>query len=217
MTNLIALKAANAALWKIAKILPSRSAEVHAVSERLCAPAAKARYEAISVTTGVPWFVIAVIHEREASQSFDSQLGQGNPLNQVSRNVPRGMGPYLNHPTDPPGQDAFYRCSVDVLENSAPFAARWKDWTAGGALTLLILYNGTGYFDYHHEASPYDWGATDQEQRGKYVGDGQFSATAWDSQIGCAAMLMGMAAIDPSVKFTDSPTSGKGLTPPLVS
>jgi len=203
MTNLVALKAANAALWKIAKILPSRQAEVTKVAERLVAPTAKVRYQAIEAATGVPWFVIAVIHEREASQEWDKQLGQGDPLDMVSRHVPRGMGPYLNHPNDPPGQDAFYRCAVDVLENSAPYAARWKDWTAGGALTLLILYNGTGYFDYHHEASPYDWGATDQEQRGKYVGDSQFSATAWDTQLGCAAMLKGMIALDPSIQFAE--------------
>lgn len=207
MTNLIALKAANAALWKVAKIVPSRQAEVNHVAARLCAEEAKSRYQAIEAATGVPWFVIAVIHEREASQNFNCQLGQGDPLNEVSRHVPRGMGPYLNHPNDTPGHDAFYRCAVDVLNNSAPFAARWKDWTAGGALTLLVMYNGTGYFDYHHEASPYDWGATDQEQRGKYAGDGQYSATAWDTQLGCAAMLKGMMEIDPSIKFAEEPSA----------
>lgn len=201
MTNLVALIAANEALWKIAKILPSRAAEVHAVAERLCAPAAKARYELISQATGVPWFVIAVIHEREASQDFTKQLGQGDPLDQISKHVPRGMGPYLNHPDDPPGQDAFYRCAVDTLTNTAPYAARWKDWSAGGTLTLLVLYNGTGYFDFHHEPSPYDWGATDQEQWGKYVQDGRFAPHVWDSQLGCAAMLKAMMEIDPSVKF----------------
>ncbi len=204
MTNLVALKAANEALWKIAKVLPSRQVEVNKVAERLCATEAKARYEAISATTGVPWFVIAVIHEREASQNFDSQLGQGDPLNQISRHVPRGRGPFLNHPNDPPLHDAFYRGAVDALENCPPYASRWKDWTAGGALSLLILYNGTGYFDYHHEASPYDWGATDQEERGKYIGDGRFSATVWDTQIGCAAMLIAMATLDPTIKFTES-------------
>lgn len=203
MANLIALKAANEALWKVAKILPSREAEVDRVATRLCTPEAKARYELISQATGVPWFVIAVIHEREASQNFNAQLGQGDPLDQVSRHIPKGMGPYRNHPNDPPGQDAFYRCAVDTLRNTAPYAARWRDWTAGGTLTLLVLYNGTGYFDFHHEPSPYDWGATDQEQWGKYTGDGRYNAHVWDEQVGCAAMLMAMQKIDPSVKFQD--------------
>lgn len=205
MTNLIALKAANAALWNVAKILPSRLAEVNEVAVRLCAADAKVRYQAIEAATGVPWFIIAVIHEREASQNFNCQLGQGDPLNQVSRHVPRGMGPYFNHPNDPPGQDAFYRCAVDTLENTAPYAARWKDWTAGGSLTLLVTYNGTGYWFYHnHEPSPYDWGATDQEQRGKYTSDGNFDASAWDTQVGCAAMLKQMIAIDSTIKFADA-------------
>ena len=38
--------------------------------------------------------MIAAIHEREASQSWNKQLAQGDPLNQVSTNVPRGMGPF---------------------------------------------------------------------------------------------------------------------------
>lgn len=202
MTNLVALTAANQALWNIAKILPSRLAEVNEVAVRLCAVDAKARYQEIEKTTSVPWFVIAVIHERESSQDFTKQLGQGDPLGQVSRHVPRGMGPYFNHPTDLPLQDAFYRSAVDTLENTAPYAARWKDWSAGGTMTLLITYNGTGYWFYHnHEPSPYDWGATDQEVRGKYTSDGSFDANAWDTQVGCAAMLKQMMAIDNTIKL----------------
>jgi hypothetical protein len=67
------------------------------------------------------------------------------------------------------------------------------------------LYNGTGYEDFHHEASPYDWGATDREQGGKYTSDGKFDSNAWDTQVGCAAMLMAMMAIDPTITFADSP------------
>jgi lysozyme family protein len=195
MTNIVALKAANEALWKIAKILPGRLHEVNAVAAKLAAPAAKARYQAIEAATGVPWFVTAVIHERECDQNWNCQLGQGDPLNQMSRHVPRGRGPF--HDRD--GHDAFYWGAVDALTHCPPYAARWKDWSAGGTLTLLIMYNGTGYFDYHHEASPYDWGATDQEQRGKYIGDGRYRASVWDTQVGCAAMLKAMMAIDPSI------------------
>jgi lysozyme family protein len=201
MTNIPALIAKNEDLWAKTEILPARMLQVNHIAARLCAPMAKARYQEISKATGVPWFVIAVIHEREASQDFTRQLGQGDPLAYVSRHVPRGRGPFLNHPSDPPLQDAFYRGAVDALVNCPPYAARWKNWTAGGTLTLLILYNGTGYEDYHHENSPYDWGATNQEQRGKYVADGKFDPGVWDTQVGCAAMLKGMMAIDPSIVF----------------
>jgi lysozyme family protein len=73
--NIIALTAKNAALWEQANIVPSRVSEVNHVAARLTAPAAKARYRLIAATTGVPWWVIAVIHEREAEQDFTKQLG----------------------------------------------------------------------------------------------------------------------------------------------
>lgn len=207
MFDLVALKSANEERWARCQITPSRHMEVNAVAERLVASAAKARYQEIEKATDVPWFVIAIIHERESSQNFNCQLGQGDPLGLPSRHVPKGMGPYFNHPDDPPLQDAFYRCAVDVLENSAPYAARWKDWSIGGTLTLFILYNGIGYEAYHNEPSPYDWGATTIEQRGKYSGDGQFAANVWDTQVGCAAMLMAMMALDPSIVFAQEATS----------
>ena len=62
MTDLAALRAANANRWAHAKL--TRSPEFSPVATRLCAPAAKQRYLAVSARTGVPWFVIAVIHER---------------------------------------------------------------------------------------------------------------------------------------------------------
>jgi lysozyme family protein len=201
MTDIPALIAKNAALWERANILPARAAEVNGVAVRLCYPDAKARYLVIASATGVPWWVIAVIHEREAGQDFNCSIAQGDPLNRPSRHVPRGRGPFFNHPDDPPRQDAFYRGALDALESCPPYAARWKDWSAGGTLTLLELYNGTGYDDYHHEDSPYDWGATDQEQKGKYVSDGQYDPNAWDTQVGCAAMLKAMISLDPSITF----------------
>jgi lysozyme family protein len=204
MTNIVALKAKNAARWQTCQITPSRLAEVHAVSLRLTAPAAKTRYQAVEKATGVPWFIVAVIHEREASQSWNAQLGQGDPLAHASIHVPKGRGPFLFHAGDIPGNDAWHRAAVDALMNCPPQAGHWKDWTVGGSLTILVLYNGTGTEDYHNEPSPYDWGATNIEQRGKYVQDGIFSASVWDVQIGCAAMLKAMMALDTSIKFAEA-------------
>jgi lysozyme family protein len=200
MPNIASIIAHNAQLWDGMEILDGRRIEVAKVATRLCAPLAKARYQAIEHATGVPWFVVAVIHEREAGQDFGRQLGQGDPLGQISRHVPRGRGPFFNHPGDPPGQDAFYRAAVDALTNCPPYAARWKDWSAGGTLTLVEEYNGLGY-ERHGEPSPYDWGATNRQRKGKFTGDGIYSADVWDTQVGCAAMIKAMAGIDPSVAF----------------
>lgn len=181
----------NEARWAKCQITPSRLVQANAVAGRLVAPNAKAIYQQISAQTSVPWWVIAVIHEREADQNWSRSIAQGDPWNIVSRHIPKGRGPFPN----------FIAAALDALQNCAPKAAQWKDWTAGGTLTILEEYNGLGYEDYHAEASPYNWGATNIEQEGKYIGDGEYSATTWDTQLGCAAMLKAMMAIDPSIVF----------------
>jgi hypothetical protein len=94
----------------------------------------KARYHAIAATTGVPWFVIAVIREREASQDWTRSIAQGDPWDRVSIHVPKGRRPFRS----------WAEAAVDALSFCAPYAARNKDWSAGGALTLLEGYNGLG-------------------------------------------------------------------------
>src|SRR6266702_3608479 len=131
MTDLNALKAANAKRWVNARLTRSFSG----VAKRLVAPEAKSRYQAVEKRTGVPWAFIAVAHEREASQRWDTQLGQGDPLNRPSVHVPAGRGPFSTW------EDGAY----DALVNCGPYAARNKDWSIGGLLTLLERYNGVGY------------------------------------------------------------------------
>ncbi len=190
MPDLVKLKAANARRWAVAQIRPSDVAKIDAAAKRLAAPDAKARYRAVSARTGVPWFVIAVIHEREASQSWRANIAQGDPWDEVSRHVPAGRGPFRS----------FEDAAVDALVNCAPHAARNTDWSAGGALTLLESYNGLGYAAMGMP-SPYIWASTDQYVHGKYVADHKFDPTAVDRQIGCAALLKRMAVLDPSVAF----------------
>ena len=76
--------------WDTATI--TNQSEVAAVAKRLVD--AKDRYRSVEDKTGVPWWMIAGIHEREASQDWNTQLAQGDPLHKVSTNEPRGMGPF---------------------------------------------------------------------------------------------------------------------------
>ena len=206
MANLLAITSANSKRWNIARL--TRGPEFVPVAKRLAAPSAKARYQKISEATGVPWFIIAVIHERESSQRWDRQLAQGDPLGQVSTHVPKGRGPFFNHPSDPPLQDAFYRAALDALIDCAPYAAKWKDWSPGGAMTLLEQYNGLGYAE-RGLPSPYIWSGTDQYRSGKYVADHVFDPKVVDSQLGCAGLILAMIQIDPTITFT-----GATVTPP---
>lgn len=191
MLTIPQLIAENEARWRKCEIAPNRAAELASVAKRLVAPPAKTTYAQIETLTSVPWFVVAVIHEREADQNWHCSIAQGDPWIRPSRHRPRGRGPFKS----------FIEAAVDALKNCAPHAAQWRDWSAGGTLTILEEYNGLGYEEYHAEASPYIWGATNQEMRGKYIGDGEYSPHVWDQQLGCAAMLKQMMALDSSIAF----------------
>lgn len=183
MTDLIV---ANAARWRAAKI--TRANEFRSVAVRLVA--GKPRYQEIEKLTGVPWFITAVIHEREASQNWNSSIAQGDPWNRESTHDPRGRGPFAS----------FKDAAVDALTNCAPYAAKWKDWSAGGGLTILERYNGLGYAN-KGRPSPYVWSGTDQYVKGKYVSDGLYDPEAVDKQLGCAGLILAMQALDMSVRW----------------
>src|ERR1035437_6594185 len=207
MTDLVKLIAANNARWQAMKVSPQRVAQIDAVAHRLIAAAAKARYLALSARTGVPWPVIAVIHEREASQRWDRSIAQGGRIDRPSVNCPQGRGPFTSW--ENAGYDALVAC--------APYAAHWTDWSAGGALTILEQYNDLGYAagpsdaetgkHYPPQPSPYICADTDQYTSGKYIRDHVFKPDVVDPQDGCAALLARMIALDASATFDGSQTA----------
>jgi lysozyme family protein len=200
MTDLNALKAANARRWANAKLL--KPGTFTSVAKHLIDPVAKQRYQAVcaklaTMDFNVPWAFIAVAHERESSQDWTGSLAQGDPWNKVSVHVPAGRGPFKS----------WEEAAIDALANCPPYAARNRDWSTGGTLTMLEEYNGLGYAS-RGRPSPYIWSGTDQYISGKYVRDGVYDPSAVDQQLGCAGLLMAMMALDPSITFT-----GVVLTP----
>lgn len=191
MVDLVALKAANEKRWKNAKVIKAFTGIAKALV------ASKARYQAVEAKTGVPWHVIAVIHERESSQNWSRSLAQGDPWNRVSVNVPRGRGPF----------NSWEEAAIDALVNCHPYLARKKDWSLGATLVNLELYNGAGYAS-RGKPSPYLWAGTNQYSAGKYVADGVYDPNHVDRQPGCAGMLLSMMALDPTIKLDrPKPTS----------
>ena len=184
MIDLGALKAANAKRWANAKVTRNFTS----IAKSLIA--AKRRYQAVDAKTGVPWFVIAVIHERESSQNWARSLAQGDPWNNVSVHVPVGRGPFAS----------WEAAAIDALVNCGPYAARNKDWSIGGTLALLEGYNGLGYFK-RGMPSPYLWAGTNQYRAGKYVADGKFDPNHVDNQPGCAGLILALMDLDPSIKL----------------
>jgi lysozyme family protein len=201
MTDLVALKAANAKRWANARPMRNFSS----FAKHLVSPDAKSRYQAVAAKTGVPWAVIAVIHERECSQDWTGSLAQGDPWDRVSTHVPAGRGPFRS----------WEEAAIDALVNCSPYAARNKDWSIGGTLIRLEEYNGLGYAS-RGKPSPYIWSGTDQYICGKYVRDGVFDPNAVDSQLGCAGLLMAMMALDPTISFGKAPTAIHTAAPNLL-
>ena len=132
----------------------------------------------------MPWYVIAVIHEREASQNWNANIAQGDRWDQKSIHEPANRGPFASW------QDAGY----DALVNCAPHASAWTDWTAGGTLTLLEMYNGLGYF-FRNTPSPYIWSGTNVYKSGKFTRDHYYDPSVVDSQLGCAGLLLSIQRI----------------------
>lgn len=182
MVDMALLKSKNTERWSQARL----TRNFVSVAKSLCA--AKSRYLTIQKYTWVPWFVVAVIHEREADQKWDANLSQGDPWNRVSIHVPKGRGPFMS----------WEAAAIDALTNCSPYAAKNHDWSVGGTLTLLEEYNGLGYAS-RGIPSPYIWSGTNQYTSGKYIRDGVFSSGTVDVQLGCAGLLLAMQAMDDSV------------------
>ena len=148
----------------------------------------KARYVAIQRQRpgGVPWFVVAGLHERESSSSWRHHLHEGSPLLHRTRYIPRGR---LPSPKDPPytfeqsAEDALYILKREDRVN-------WRSRPA--AEDAIERFNGLGYRN-RGLPSPYLWSGTTRYSRGKYVADGKFSSIVIDKQPGVMAIWKRLA------------------------
>jgi lysozyme family protein len=174
-----------AAQWDAAEL--TRQAVTQATCERLIA--AKDRYRKISAATGVPWHMVAALHNRESNQSWSRSLAQGDRWDRVSVHVPAGRGPFAS----------FEEAAVDALATLKGYH-KIIDWRLEKILYYCEVYNGWVYH-WRGLPSPYLWAATTQQARGKFIADGKFDAHTMDQQLGCAALLKCMAAMDSSIKF----------------
>jgi len=143
---------------------------------------------------------VVAVREYGGPPIWDKQLGQGDPLHEVSTHDPAGRGPFLDHPDDDINNNAWLRCALDALIDCAPHAAKWPDWSAGGTMTIFEEYNGLGYA-MRGVPSAYVWSGTDQYVSGKYVADHVYRSNVRDVQEGCAPILRSMMAIDSTIKF----------------
>lgn len=176
--------------WMSAKVEARKQHSVDAVVRRITQN--KARYKAVEAKACVPWFVIAGLHNMEASGSFSCHLHEGSSLKWRTKYVPKGR-PKTG---TPPFTWEF--SALDALLYDSMDKKNWQK--LGAALSACEGYNGWGVAKYHPTVpTPYLWAGTTIERPGKYVADGKWSSTARSQQIGIAAIwkrLEELGAID---------------------
>lgn len=166
-------------LWRTMSVRETRLPVIDRTIDRITTH--RARYEAVAQTSGVPWGMIAIIHNMEGSGKFTTHLHNGDPLTARTVQKPKNR---------PPGQPPFTweESALDALTLDG--VAAIQDWSPARAAYVFENYNGWGYRRYHPDVkSPYLWSFTNHYSKGKYVADGKWSDTAVSQQIGAMALL----------------------------
>jgi len=142
------------------------------------------QYEAVEKETGVPWYVIATIHNMEASLDFRKQLHNGQFWNQRTTWVPKGLGPW----------GSWHEAAVDAMTTLKKDLQRvFGDFEVLQISMVCYAFeshNGWGYRKFHsHVKSPYLWSFSNHYTKGKYVADGKWSETAVSAQVGAMVII----------------------------
>lgn len=161
----------------------------------------KDRYSAVSELTGVPWFVVGLIHQMESGCKWGTHLHNGDPLSTCTVHVPKrrpaGKGPFR-------WEDSA--CDALMIKKLHSI----KDWSIERISYELERYNGFGYRNFHKAVlTPYLWSGTTHYARGKYVEDGQWDASEVSGQTGAMPLLKTLMELDPSIELGAPPVEVK--------
>jgi lysozyme family protein len=177
--------------WNRMTIKANRVNEFTGYAKQLLAH--KDRYVSVEKQTGVPWWLIAVLHLRESNANFGTYLGNGQSLKRRTTIVPKGRGPF----SEP---NAFEKGAVDALRLDGLINV--KDWRIEKALFWTETFNGWGYANMRPSMpSPYVFGGTNIQQPGKFIADHVFSKRVMDPQPGTAPILQMLAKLDSTITF----------------
>jgi lysozyme family protein len=180
-------------LWVQARITEKFDAAATNTANKILA--SKARYQAIEMQTGVPWYVVGVIHAMESGCRFSTHLHNGDPLTAKTRRVPKarplkGTAPFTWEES---------ACDALLMKDLQHIT----DWTVERVCYELERYNGFGYRKYHPETlSPYLWSGTQHYARGKYVSDGKWDASAVSGQTGAIALIKRIDELDDTIELS---------------
>lgn len=140
-------------------------------------------YTSVGTPLGIPWFFVGMLHMMECSCSFQKHLHNGDPLRAKTVDDPAGRP--VNWP--PATWDHAWEESANDALTFDGFH-KWHDWSIGGLLYSMELYNGVGSRN-RGIHTPYLWAGSQHYTAGKYIADHVWSPTAVSRQIGAAVML----------------------------
>ena len=141
------------------------------------------KYKYVEKMTKVPWYFVAAVHYREASQDFRTCLHNGDRLPGPTVHVPAGRGPF----------ESWEDAAIDALTCEG-FAGK-SDWSLGTVFARLEAYNGFGYRTGRMQettplnASPYIYNGTQFYVKGRSIEDHSWYPDSVDDQLGCMAFL----------------------------
>lgn len=150
------LRAEYEALYEAAVIRPERRGAVEAAASRILSN--RTRYEAVSVSTGVPWYVVGAVHWLLCGLDFERHLHNGDPLTGRTVRAPKGR---------PLGLPPFgwEQSAIDALG-----FAGLSPWDSSGIPACLHAIEGIfGFGPRLRDAaarSPALWASTSQDPRG---------------------------------------------------
>lgn len=176
--------------WAECDVSDEHRAEVSKVARMIIAN--RPHYDPISLATGVPWFVVGIIHSLECSKfpAMTQHLHNGDSLKGPTRQVPAGR------PQKEGGPFTFQESAIDALTMKGKEFDKITDWSIPRIAYVLETYNGFGYVP-RHINSPYLWSYTDQYRSGKYIADRVWSQSAVSKQCGGMAVLKVLMELDP--------------------
>ena len=157
----------------------------------------KARYKAVEAATRIPAAWLGAVDYREDDCNPRDGLGQGDPWNRVSVNVPAGKGPF----------SSWYAAAIFYLRYDKVDVISVPAWTWPYACFKGEAWNGFGPRD-HGVHSGYVWGCSSIYTGGGYPRDHAWSSTWPDRRPGIVPIMKWLVAADADFAFDEAPVAG---------
>jgi lysozyme family protein len=175
-------------LFAAAKPTPARQTEIDTEVSKILA--GRHRYETVEKATGVPWYLVGIIHSRLVNDTFETHFHTSDPLTAHTVSEPR------RRPETGTPPFTWEESAIDAMQYYGLTAQ--KDWSLPRHLYRLEMY-----FENHRSRmefglrSPYLWGGSNQYVSGTYLGRSpSFGVKVTDSAtviLGAAVLLKGLA------------------------